>query len=89
MNNDLSFALLSVFHNSGGFSRRHGRIALIGSLDKDYLSLPAISNSHGTITVYRGRQTYPPIQDLVLVCLFASWVTLSKLPNLSSQFPHL
>ena len=49
---------------------------------------PSWDSSHETVRGYGNRQTCLPVQDLVLVCSFVSWVTSSKWPNLSSQFPH-
>ena len=39
---------------------------------------PSWDSSHETVRGYGNRQTYLPVQDLVLVCSFVSWVTSSK-----------
>lgn len=44
----------------------------LGSWTRILQVFPAASNNHGTVRDYRDRQTYLPVQDLVLVCLFVS-----------------
>ena len=39
---------------------------------------PSWGSSHGIVRGYGNRQTYLPVQDLVLVSLFVGWVTSSK-----------